>query len=175
MAPRTQNLTANIWGMIAPKVAHANLMALRGTSTQARQGASNKYYEFAKPKALRAALRSSTATTIRPLVRVLRREATRNSNVVFRNGSWTHLNVKLGRYKLVVRVLGRSSIVMWESPKTATSPGFSTVAGIWDMRRGYTISPNLKSLPGGITVGRLLKAAYKEAYNAQEAQMPPLF
>ena len=164
----TQNLPASLWADIATRLNKGNLASMRLTSTEARRGANNEYQKYRKAKVLKTAIRSATSTMIRPLVAALRNHAPRNpSNVVMQGGKRYQMNVMLGRHTLTVMTTPRMSIVTWMRPSNGSTQGFMAPVGIRNGALGYTYPPDIKQLgPGGITVVRLVKAAFKEVYGS---------
>ena len=164
-----QNLPATIWADIAARLGKGNLARLRLTSTEARRGANNEYQKYRRTKALKTAFRSATSATIRPLVAAMRNQAPRNpSNVVVQGRKRIQMNVMLGKHRMTVMTSTSRNITMvtWTD---FPANGHGTIVGIrapvGNGGHMYVYPPDDEQLgPGGVTVVRLVKAAFKQVY-----------
>ena len=158
------NLPANMWSEIAPRLNAPTLARMRAVSTEARRGSNA---QVRKVKVLKTAYRSATAATIRPLVAALKAAPM---------GAWHPRDVQVGRYAL--RVLsdagpppGRWPFagVFWMMPGNQHLLVGRQVYTNWGFLLGYPsyLYAQGGELPrGGVSLLRLVKAAFKEAFGA---------
>jgi hypothetical protein len=153
------SLPANMWRLVAQHADHRTLRALRGTSVEARRGAANQHNKRTK---LAAAYRSTTATTVRPLVAALIRQP------------GPPKTVRVGRYELTVTANPSYPVVsvIWstETENETLHPWhhYSKLVGWYDLGASEAGLPSAAEVremgPGAATVVRLVKAAFKAAF-----------
>ena len=167
MGPPPHNLPANVWGRIGPQLGHANLLALRATSSEARRGTNQ---EARKRSATKTAYQSATSIAVRSLVNGLKSEGVR---AFLNGGRGTTIRsrwYKVGRYMLRVdrdihNFTPRRRIAVYWLPPPWDGMQMEVRVALWD---GTHAQHFVVGAPwvGGVTVNRLVKAAFKEAFGA---------
>ena len=162
----SRNLPAALWSRIAARVLANNLGALRLTSREARRGAEQQYLRHRKARALGRAYTTATARTVRPLVAALRREPPPDpANVVQQGGTRHQMDVMVGRYRLDVMHVNAYATVRWVQRPAPGSMRVTTVGMHHATDNTLSTFPDFRTLgPGGVTLGRLVKAAFKAAF-----------
>jgi hypothetical protein len=162
------SLPVNMWNKVARHLNKRNVASLRGASTETKAGTQTFYDNLHRTHAVGKAYDTVTTSLVWYLMKALRlapdglwipKNGYRSENP---SGNLVAYMVPVGRYQMFVTHLlqpPRAGIV-W-----VRAQGRPVNVGDWEPHHGWE-HPDFRTLgPGGVTVGRLVKAAIRRAAN----------